>query len=258
MEKRMNHFVPLSIGILGTGHIGKTLALKLAAAGHSVKVANSRGPETIDADTLATGALPVKAEIAVRDVDVVILSLPLSRIPDISHLIKMLPADVIVADTSNYYPFRDREIKELDAGQVESEWVEAQLHHPVIKVWNAIGSDSFARKGKAFGEPQRIAIPVAGDNEGHKKIVMGLVNDTGFDAFDSGKISDSWRQQPGAPAYCTDLYSGDMAAALCSAERSRLPARRNLAVAAVQERMGDSQTNPDADFLVRLNRALYM
>lgn len=80
-------------------------------------------------------------------------------------------------------------IDEIEAGQVESEWVEAQLHHPVIKVWNAIGSDSFARKGKPAGDPQRIAIPVAGDNEAHKKAIMMLVNDTGFDAFDAGKIS---------------------------------------------------------------------
>ncbi|RPH27810.1 NADP oxidoreductase [Buttiauxella warmboldiae] len=254
----MNQTTPLSIGILGTGHIGKTLARKLSAAGHSVKVANSRGPETIEADTLETGALPVKAENAVSDVDVVILSMPLASIPAISQLIQKLPPNVIVADTSNYYPFRDRAIDEIETGQVESEWVETQLHHPVIKVWNAIGSDSFARKGKPAGDPHRIAIPVAGDNEAHKKIVMMLVNDTGFDAFDAGQISDSWRQQPGAPAYCTDLPYDEMAAALCSAEFSRLPARRNLAVAAVQERMGDSKTNPDADFLVRLNRALYM
>ena len=44
---------------LGTGHIGKTLARKLSAAGHDVKVANSRGPETIEADVLALGARAV-------------------------------------------------------------------------------------------------------------------------------------------------------------------------------------------------------
>ena len=46
----------MRIGLLGTGHIGKTLALRLPAAGHDVKVANSRGPETIGADVLASGA----------------------------------------------------------------------------------------------------------------------------------------------------------------------------------------------------------
>lgn len=86
----MNHTTPLSIGILGTGHIGKTTARQLSAAGHRVKVANSRGPETIEADTLETGALPVRAENAVRDVDVVILSMPLVRIHGISQLIRRL------------------------------------------------------------------------------------------------------------------------------------------------------------------------
>lgn len=46
----------MEIGIIGVGHIGKTLALKLASAGHNVAVANSSGPENIDAAVLATGA----------------------------------------------------------------------------------------------------------------------------------------------------------------------------------------------------------
>jgi predicted dinucleotide-binding enzyme len=40
----------MKIGILGVGHIGKTLAQWLAEAGHNVKVANSRGPHTIAQD----------------------------------------------------------------------------------------------------------------------------------------------------------------------------------------------------------------
>jgi predicted dinucleotide-binding enzyme len=52
----MNTTKKLNIGILGVGHIGKTLARKLSAVGHGVKVANSRGPETIGADVLTFGA----------------------------------------------------------------------------------------------------------------------------------------------------------------------------------------------------------
>ena len=48
----------MKIGILGTGFMGRLLARKLAAARHDVKVANSRGPETIAADVLETGARP--------------------------------------------------------------------------------------------------------------------------------------------------------------------------------------------------------
>ncbi|WP_306440305.1 NAD(P)-binding domain-containing protein [Methylobacterium sp. WL64] len=66
----------IKLGIIGTGHIGKSLATKLSAAGHDVKVANSRGPETIGADVLSWGARAVTAQDAASNVDVVILSIP--------------------------------------------------------------------------------------------------------------------------------------------------------------------------------------
>ena len=77
----------MKIGILGTGNIGKTLVLRQSQAGHEVKVANSRGPETIDAELLAAGARAVTTENALIDVDAVILSIPLNRIPGIASLV---------------------------------------------------------------------------------------------------------------------------------------------------------------------------
>jgi predicted dinucleotide-binding enzyme len=248
----------MTIGILGTGHIGKTLVQKLSAVGHDVKVANSRGPDTIERDVLASGGRAVTAQEAVVDVDVVILSIPLNRLPGIAPLIASVPAETVVIDTSNYYPARDGRIEAIEAGQVESLWVSEQLGRPIVKAWNAIGSDSFARKGKPAGSPDRIAIPVAADSDRDRKVGMALVEDTGFDAFDAGTLADSWRQQPGAPGYCTDLTLDEMPAAHAAAERARLPKRRDLAVAAIVERVGDGTTNPDAEYGVRLNRALYM
>jgi predicted dinucleotide-binding enzyme len=37
----------MKIGIIGGGQIGGTLARRLAALGHEVSIANSRGPETL-------------------------------------------------------------------------------------------------------------------------------------------------------------------------------------------------------------------
>jgi 8-hydroxy-5-deazaflavin:NADPH oxidoreductase len=223
-----------------------------------VKVANSRGPDTIEPDVLASGGRAATAAEAVADVDVVILSIPLNRLPGIAPLIAAVPADTVIIDTSNYYPARDGRIEAIEAGQVESLWVSEELGRPVVKAWNAIGSDSFARKGKPAGSPDRIAIPVAADADRDRKVGMALVEDTGFDAFDAGTLAGSWRQQPGAPCYCTDLTREEMPAAHAAAERARLPKRRDLAVVAIQERVGDAGTNPDAEYLVRLNRALYM
>ena len=243
---------------MGTGHIGKTLVRKLSAAGHEVKAANSRGPHTIGADVLSSGAYAVSTAEAVANVDVVILSIPLSRLPDVAALIRNVSAETVVIDTSNYYPHRDGRIEAIEAGQVESLWVAERLGHPIVKAWNAIGSDSFANRGKPAESPDRIAIPVAADRDADRKVGMALVEDTGFDAFDAGTLQDSWRQQPGAPCYCTDLTREQMPAALASADRMRLPKRRDLSYAAVKERVGGGTTNPDADYLVRVNRALYL
>lgn len=248
----------MRIGIIGTGHIGKTLVRTLSAAGHDVKVANSRGPETIEPALLANGAHAATTAGAMADADVVILSIPLLRLRDVAPLVRKLPPETVVIDTSNYYPQRDGTIEQIEAGQVESLWVTRVLGRPVVKAWNAIGSDSFAKKGLPAGTPGRIAIPVAADDERARAIGIALVNDTGFDGFDAGRLDDSWRQQPGAPGYCTDLTREELGPALAAAERARLPKRRDLAVAVMQERLGDATTNPDADFGVRLARAINM
>jgi predicted dinucleotide-binding enzyme len=248
----------MKIGILGTGNIGKTLVVRLSQAGHEVKVANSRGPETIDKELLSSGALAVTTENALTDVEVVILSIPLNRIRDIASLVAGLPAETVVIDTSNYYPFRDEKIDAIEQGQAESMWVAEQLGRPIVKAWNAIGSASLARKSKPAGAPDRIAIPVAADRDHDRKVAMSLVNDTGLDAFDAGSLADSWRQQPGAPVYCTDLSYAEIVAALDAAQRERLPKRRDLGVAVMQERLGDSTTNPDEEWGVRLVRVINM
>lgn len=248
----------MKIGILGTGHIGKTIVQRLSAAGYDVKVANSRGPETIGQDVLSSGGRAVTAAEAVNDVDALILSIPLNRIPGIAPLLAKVPADTVVIDTSNYYPLRDEKIADIENGKVESLWVVEQIGCPIAKAWNAIGSDSFARLNTLPGSPDRIAIPVAADRERDRQVAMALVEATGFDAVDAGPLEQSWRQQPGAPAYCTDLTTSEMPKALEAAEKERLPKRRDLAVAAIMERIGGGGKNPTADVLVRINRTLFM
>lgn len=248
----------MKLAILGTGNIGKTLVRELAKAGHEIKVANSRGPETIDAQILASGAQAATAQDAVRDVEVIILSIPFQRLSSVRPVLAGVPEETVVIDTANYYPARDGKIDAIEAGQVESLWVVEQLGRPVAKAWNAIGARSFAEYGKAPGSPDRIAIPVAADRTVDKDVAMRLVDETGFDPFDAGSLAESWRQQPGSPVYCTDLKKEEMAAALPTAEKARLPIRRELVAAVAHERFGDAKSNPDTDLLVALNRLVFM
>jgi len=247
----------MKIGIIGSGYIGSTLTQKLSEAGHDVRIADARGKDHIPENLRNVGATIVDAKEVFRDVDVAILSIPLTFLPTIKDIVATVPANATLIDTSNYYPARDQKIEKIEQGKVESVWVRDLFGRNVVKTWNAMGSDSLARFGKPSGTEGRLALPVAGDDADHKQVAIRLLDQIGFDAVDSGSLADSWRHQPGAPAYCTDLTAGELQEALNTAEKPRLPARRDLAVAAIMERVGDGTTNPDAAFLVRLNRALY-
>ena len=247
----------MRIGIVGAGHIGKTLARKLSAAGHEVKIANSRGPETISSDILSTKVRAVTVDKALTEVDAVILSVPFARNADLAPLLSGLAPDIVIMDTSNYYPFRDGKMEAIDAGKAEGVWVAEILDRPITKAWNSIGAESLANKGQAAGVPDRIALPVAGDRASDRAVAMALVEETGFDAVDAGALAESWRQQPGAPCYCTNLTRGELVEALSTADASRSPKRRDLAMAVVMERIGGTPTAPDAEYTTRLNRAIF-
>ncbi|CAG2095759.1 NAD(P)-binding domain-containing protein [Xanthomonas euroxanthea] len=247
----------MKIGILGAGSIGTTLARKLAAAGHFVKIANSRGPETVDLHALATGAQAATAEAAANGVEVLILSMPHAGFAEAKLLVTPLPAQTSVIDTSNYFPQRDRVNPAIESGAVESQWVQDFFGRPIVKAWNAVAAAPFAECGRPQGHPGRIAIPVAADRARDRQVAMALVNDTGFDGFDAGVLEHSWRQQPGSPAYCTHLTYPEIGAALAAAERDRLAKRRDLSVAIFAERFGHG-VNPDACTITRISRALQM
>src|SRR3982751_2492429 len=197
----------MKIGIIGAGHIGGTLTRRFSALGHNVFVANSRGPETLKALAEETGATPVDVTEAARRGDVVIVTIPERHIPDLPRdLFAGVPDSVVVVDTGNYYPQqRDGRIDAIEEGTPESLWVSQQLGRPVVKAFNNIYADHLLKKGQPAGTPGRIALPVAGDDEGSKAIVLKLVDELGFDGVDTGGLDESWRQQPGTPVYAADF-----------------------------------------------------
>ncbi len=247
----------MKIGILGTGNMGRVLTRKLAAAGHDVKVANSRGPQTIEAEVLETGAQAVTTEDAVKDVEVVIMTMPHPAFEKIRSLIAALPEETVVIDISNYFPGRDPVNPQLDSDIAESEWVRDYFGRPIAKAWNSIGMVSFETKGMPKGQPGRVALPVSADRNHDREVAMALVDDTGFDGLDAGSLADSWRQQPGSPVYITDLTYEEMGPALAAAERHRLPKRRDISAQVFAERAGEGKS-PDAETVVRIARALFM
>ncbi|MGW3291478.1 NADPH-dependent F420 reductase [Streptomyces sp. NPDC001002] len=197
----------MDIAIIGSGSIGGTLARQLARRGHTVTVANSRGPASLAQLADETGATAAETTEAITRARVLIISVPIGALPELGRTIdKHLPADAIIVDTSNYVPgLRDEHIAAIDEGLAESLWVEQQLRRPIIKAFNTIGAASLASGGRTHGDSQRIAAPVSGADATAKQTVIALLDELGFDGFDAGDLDRSWRQEPGTAVFTTDL-----------------------------------------------------
>jgi len=104
----------------------------------------------------------------------------------------------------------------------DSQWVAQQIGRPVIKAFNNILATSLFEKGVPKGTKGRIALSVAGDSSDARAIVLRLVDDLGFDPVDAGDLDNSWRQQPGTPAYCQDLEAAALRRALAEADPTRI------------------------------------
>jgi predicted dinucleotide-binding enzyme len=190
----------MKIGIIGAGEIGGTLARRFTALGHQVSVANSRGPESL-------------AELAAENIP---------KLP--RDLFAATPDTVVIVDTGNYYPQqRDGRIEAIEAGTTESRWVAQQLNRPVIKAFNNIQAQHLLEFGQPKGTPGRIALPVAGDDQEAKIVILQLVDELGFDGVDAGTLDESWRQQPDTPVYGTNLDAEGVRRGLSAASRERKP-----------------------------------
>lgn len=215
----------MKIGIIGAGNIGAALTRRFRELGHDVSVANSRGPESLVELSRETGARAVSVREAAHGNEVVVVTIPESKIPTLpAGLFDEVPAAVVVIDTGNYYPKqRDGCIPAIEAGTTESAWVARQLGRPVVKAFNNIHAELLQSSGKPAGTPSRIALPVAGDDKAAKAVVMQLVDELGFDPVDAGSVAESWRQQPGTPVYGTDHDSDGVRRALAEAVPERTP-----------------------------------
>lgn len=214
----------MKIGIIGAGGMGRVLARNLARLGHDVLIANSRGPESLTALAAEIDATPVSVVDAVKNVDIVFLAIPTKSVADLPRgLFADMADSFIVIDVGNYHPeLRDGRIDAIEQGMLDSQWVAQQIGRPVIKAFNNILAESLLEKSAPRGTSGRIALSVAGDSSDAKTAVLRLVDDLGFDPVDGGELDDSWRQQPGTPAYCKDLDASALRRALADADRSRI------------------------------------
>ena len=153
----------------------------------------------------------------------VIVTIPERRVPDLpTGFLDGANTGVVVIDTGNYYPQqRDGRVADIEEGMTESRWVSNQIGYPVIKAFNGIYANNIIERARPVGAPDRMALPVAGDDPDAKQVVMDLIAELGFDPVDAGDIDESWRQQPGTPVYGLDDDANGVRSALVATQPGR-------------------------------------
>ena len=191
-----------TIGFIGSGNIGSTVAQLAVDAGYDVVVSNSRGPETLSelVGTLGAHARAATANEAAEAGDIVVLTIPLGKVDQVD------PAPLagkVVIDTCNYYPERDGDIAALDDKQTTTSGL-VQQHLPqshVVKAFNNIFFSHLGSLQRPAGAPDRSTLLVAGDDAAAKQTVTAFIDDLGYDVYDAGSLADSWRFQRDQAAY---------------------------------------------------------
>ncbi|MFC7240962.1 NADPH-dependent F420 reductase [Catellatospora aurea] len=199
-----------TIGCIGSGYIGGTVARLAVAAGYDVVLSNSRGPETL-ADLAAELGPRARAGTVAQAAaagDLVLVSVPL-------HAYDSVPPEPltgkVVMDTNNYYPERDGRIEVLDDGSAtSSELLQRHLAGAhVVKVFNNIFYKHLSSLARPAGAPDRSALPIAADDPAAKAAVTAFLDAIGYDTVDAGPLSAGRRYQPGTPAYGTPYGTFD-------------------------------------------------
>jgi predicted dinucleotide-binding enzyme len=200
-----------TIGLIGAGHIGGTVARLAVAGGCDVVLSNSRGPETLaelvgELGSQARAATPAEAA---RAGDLAVVTIPLKAYRSVP--VEPLAGKVVI-DTNNYYPARDGQLAELDNGSTtSSELLQGHLSGArVVKCFNDIFFVHLQALARPSGSPERSALPIAGNDPEAKATVTAFLDAIGYDAVDAGPLAEGRRFQPGTPAYGT-IYAGGSA-----------------------------------------------
>jgi 8-hydroxy-5-deazaflavin:NADPH oxidoreductase len=197
-----------TIGLIGAGLIGGTVARLAVAGGYDVVLSNSRGPETLKelVDELGPRARAATPAEAAEAGDLVVVTIPLAAYRSVP--VEPLAGKVVI-DTNNYYPDRDGNFPELDNGSATSSEL-LQQHLPtshVVKGFNNIFFKHLLALPRPAGSPDRSPLAIAGDDAQAKATVTVFLDAIGYDTVDAGPLAEGWRFQPGTPAY-GPVYSG--------------------------------------------------
>jgi predicted dinucleotide-binding enzyme len=209
-----------TIGILGSGHVGSSLAKAAITHGYDVVLSNTQGPDSLaglikELGPQAVAARPAEAAAAG---EFAIVAIPLTTIGQVP--VEPLAGKVVIA-TINYFPQRSGHVPEIDDGTTTAPGL-LQAHLPasrVVRAFSMINAEEMSGDGHPPEDPRRRALALAGDDPAAKQLVVGLYNEFGFDAVDIGGLDESWRVDAGQPAFVTRQSVAELTANVAKAKR---------------------------------------
>lgn len=205
---------PLRIGIIGTGRIGGALATHWTKAGHEVLM-SSRHPEELRplATSLGARARVGTPKEAAAFGEVVLVSVPYAAIPEIGRDNAAALKGKVVLDTSN--PVEDRDGAMALAAQKKGAGVATAEFLPgarVVRAFNCIPAASLANN--ANRKPERIAIPIGGDDAQALAVAERLVREAGFDPVVVGSLAQTRQFDLGNPLASRQFTAAELRKAL--------------------------------------------
>jgi predicted dinucleotide-binding enzyme len=201
---------PLKIGTIGAGQIGGTLAEHWVQAGHEVLI-SSRHPEMLTplADRLGPLARVGTPREAAAFGDVVLLSVPYGAFPQVGRDYAAELKGKIVLDPGNPFPHRDgpmaEEARRRGTAAASLEYLPGVR---LIRVFNTIPASVLRSEAHRAGE--RVAVPLASDDEAALQVAARLVRDAGFEPVVVGPLARSKAFDVGTPVFGQGLTAREL------------------------------------------------
>ena len=178
----------MRIGVIGAGRIGGNAARLWAQAGHELMLSYSRDPAKLEAQAAEIGARAGTPAEAAAFGEVVMLSVPWTRIDEVLGETGPLDGKIVV-DTTNQ--FGAGGLEPLPAGRTAAQVNQARMPGArYTKAFNTLTAGFQAESAGRTG-PDRVAMFLTGDDAGAKAVVAGLIDDAGFTAIDVGGTADA-------------------------------------------------------------------
>lgn len=182
-----------TIGIIGAGNIGKTIAAHLLKNGYAVNISNSRLPESLKETValLGKGTTAVTAAEAAKKADIVILAIPWLQAKTLTNVTDW--KNKIVIDASNHYISPDFQMADL-GNRASSEIVQEHLPGSrVVKAFNTLYFKILA--GNPVEANGHRVLFISGDDNEAKEEVSEMIKNIGFAPVDLGSLSAGKLQQ---------------------------------------------------------------